>query len=103
MLNVLFIVAQFVWLCPLCSRTIARARADMMDVAWGLCTGFASVVASSTDHHYETGTGSRGTDTNQTSHFLCSSHKYLCGSFINSGAGVAIKGNSNTLKNVSLS
>lgn len=40
--------------------------------------------------------GKEGRDTNQTSHFPRSAHKYLCGWFINSGAREEIKVNCNT-------
>lgn len=53
--------------------SMAGDRKDMMDVAWGLNAHLASVVASSTQR------GRKGRDGNQTSHFPCSAHKYLCG------------------------
>lgn len=89
------------WNWPSLGHTIARDRTDMMDVAWGLCARPASAVASST--HQPTGRGREhcreggmeGRDTNQTSHFPRSAHKYLCGWFINSGAREQIKGNCN--------
>jgi len=50
----------------------------MMDVAWGLYGRSASAVASST--HQPQGEGEKeGSDTNQTSHFPPSAHKYLSG------------------------
>lgn len=52
---------------------MAGDRKDVMDVAWGLNAHLASVVASSTQG------GRKGRDGNQTRHFPCSAHKYLCG------------------------
>lgn len=82
-------------------HTIARERADMMDVAWGLYARSASAVASCTHQPQGEGgnmvgrEGKEGRDTNQTSHFPRWAHKYLCGWFINSRAREQIKVNCN--------
>lgn len=85
------------WLGLLWGHTIAGDRTNMMDVAWGLYAQSASAVASSTHQPQGGGweEGKESRDTNQTSHFPRSAHKYLCGWFINSGAREEIKVNCN--------
>lgn len=60
-----------------------------------VCGGLIHTSATGRGREHSREGGKEGRDTNQTSHFPRSAHKYLCGWFINSGAREEIKVNCN--------
>ena len=81
---------------------MARDRAVLMDVAWGLCTRAASAVASSAHQPQGRGGSTAGRRSKGGGQgggqrykpdqpFSSSAHKYLCGSYINSRPEEEIK------------